>query len=189
MNQDVLEMCRKRFAALAEQMDEETVACSAATIQLEGEEREVPAVVVKGAEETILRRPAVRCQVLGIETTECPVVAVGVEFPEQAKTLTGWYWSWIPMHTAGQRELLKLMASAPVWLVVVFSGEEVSRALIVQVNDIARAQYRQLNQVVESYPTNRRADTGRAIDGAQAATAAALGDGHTLETVKDIGGD
>lgn len=91
MNQNVLEMCRKRFASLAEQMEEEAVACSTATIQLEGEEREVPTVVVKGGEEAVLRRPLVRCQVLGIETSECPVVAVGVEFPEQVEALTPWY--------------------------------------------------------------------------------------------------
>lgn len=189
MNKDALERYRRRFGPLASQLEEETMACSTAALHLEGEDQEVPAFVVKGDPEANLEKPVVRCQVLGIETSECPVVAVGVEFPEQVETLTAWYWTWIPMHTADQRELLKLMASAPVWLVVVFSGERVSRALIVRVNDIARAQYRQLKQVVESYPTNRRADTERAIDAAQAATAASLGDGHTLETVKDIGGE
>lgn len=187
MNEDVLEMYQRCFEALTGQMEEETVACSTAAIQIEGQDYEVPAIVVKGGAEAKLRRPVVRCQVLGIETSECPVIAVGIEFPDQVNTLASWYWSWVPMHTTEQRELVGLMATAPAWLVVVFSGELVSRALIVQIAELARARYRRLKQMVESYPENPQADTGRAINVAQVATAAVLGDGFVLETVKDLG--
>lgn len=187
MNHDVLEMYRKRFEGLAAQMGEETIACSTARIQLEGQDYEAPAIVVKGAAEARLLRPVVRSQVLGIETSECPVVAVGIEFPHQVDNLASWYWSWVPLHTAEQRELVGLMATAPAWLVVVFSGELVSRALIVQVTELARARYRRLEQMVESYPEDPKSDTGRAIDVAQVATVGALGDGVVLETVKDLG--
>jgi hypothetical protein len=187
MNDDILETYERLFGTLAKQMDEETMACSTAVIQMEGEEYGVPAFIVKGPPDTVMERPIVRCQVLGIETSECAVVAVGVEFPFQTEALQGWYWSWLPMHTTEQRALLGLMATAPVWLLVIFSGEAVSRALIVRVNDIARARYRQLKLVVESYPTNPIADTKRAIDAAQEATADALGDGYVLETVRDLG--
>jgi hypothetical protein len=189
MNRDVLEMCQQRFKSLAEQMEAETIACSTAEIQLEGKDYEVPALVVKGNTETRLRRPIVRCQILGIETSECPVIAVGVEFPHQIETLAACYWSWLPMHTGEQREWLRLMASVPAWLVVIFSGEVVSRALKVGVSELTRARYRQLKRVVESYPTNPGADADRAINAAQAATATVLGDGYELETVKDIGRD
>jgi hypothetical protein len=188
MNQDVLEMYRKRFEALAAQMEEETIACTTGWIQVEGQDHEAPAIIVKGGAEARLRRPVVRCQVLGIETSECPVVAVGVEFPHQVDNLASWYWSWVPMHTVEQRELVGLMVTAPAWLVVVFSGELVTRALVVQVAELARARYRKLRQMVESYPEAQQADTNRAIDVAQAATAGALGDGFVLETVKDLDG-
>lgn len=187
MNHEFLEMCRQRFAWLAEQMVVETIACTTAPIHFEGTDREVPAIVVKGTRDTRLGRPMVRCQVLGIETSECPVLAVGLEFPQQVETLAGWYWSWVPMHSTDQRKLVELMAEASVWLVVVFSGDAVTRALMVGVDEVTRARYRQLKRVVESYPVNPSADTGRAIDAAQTATAAILGDGFELEVVKDIG--
>jgi hypothetical protein len=187
MNQDVLEELQRRFGDLAKRMDEETMACSTAAISLDGGEYEVLAIIVKGPPESTLNRPVVRCQVLGIETSECPVMAVGVELPYQVETLTAWYWSWIPMHTPEQRSLLESMTTAPAWLLVVFSGEIVSRALIVRVSDIAMAQYRQFRLVVESYPTNPLADTRRAIEVAQVATSDALGDGFELEIVKDLG--
>lgn len=187
MNDDVLEMYRQHFDALAGQMEEETIACSTAPIHFQGQDYEVPAIVAKGSAESRLQRPVVRCQVLGIETSQCPVIAVGVEFPHQINTFASWYWSWVPMHTAEQRDLVGLMATAPAWLVIVFSGDFVSRALIVQVSELARARYRRLKQTVESYPENPRSDTRRAIDAAQAATASALGNGFVLETVKDLG--
>lgn len=188
MNHDVLEEYRKRYEALAEQMEEETIACSTAWIQVEGRDYEAPAIVVKGSAEAKLRRPVVRCQVLGIETSECPVVAVEIEFPHQVENLASWYWAWVPMHTAGQRKLADLMATSPAWLLVVFSGELVSRALIVRVSDVARARYRTLSKVVGSYPLNPKVDVKRAIDAAQTATAGALGAGFFLETVQDLGG-
>ncbi len=93
------------------------------------------------------------------------------------------------MHTAEQRRLLEALAAAPAWLVIIFSGAAISRALLVRLDDVGRARCRQLKRVIESYPTHPEAEAQRAIDAAQAATAGALGEGWALETVRDLGPD
>lgn len=191
MKHQVLDRYQREYGPLAMRMKEGAVACAPGRLQLEGRSRVVPAIVVKGLLGALPEQPIVCFQVLGVETSQGPVLAVGVEFPGQSNSLAGWRWTWIPMHTRDQRALLEILGTTSAWLVVIFSGEAASRALIVRAPADVRERCRQIKRKVDLYPTNPGADADRAIEAARMATLYPAGDGYLLQIVRDIrrGGD
>lgn len=187
MNENILEQAGQCFGKLAAQMDYETAALDYVEIDLDGQIMEIPAIVVKGRPEDILIYPTVRTQVIAVDTPECPVVALGVEFPYQESSLAGWYFTWLPMHNDHQRSFLRMLATSSMWHVVVFSGVQVTRALMVPIEQSVRSEYRQLWKLIADYPLNPDANTNWAIDRACEAMQEALGPGYVLQTIRTIG--
>ncbi len=103
MKENILEQASQCFGKLAAQMDYETAALDYVEIDLDGQIMEIPAIIVKGRPEDILVYSTVRTQLIAVDTPECPVVALGVEFPYQESSLAGWYFTWLPIHNDHQR--------------------------------------------------------------------------------------
>jgi hypothetical protein len=186
MSERILERYQREYGPLAMRLDEGETACASGCVCVKGQGYDVPAIVVKARSSAFLEQPIVRCQVLGVETSQCPVLAVGIAFPGQSDSFDGWHWAWIPMHTNERRAQVRLLVTAPAWLVVVFSGEAVHRAFIVRVPKDIREKLRQIQRMIKRYPKNPGADTDRAIDAARMASAHSLGEGHLLEIVRDL---
>jgi len=187
LKENVLEQASRRFGKLAAQMDYETAALDCVEIDLNGQIMEIPAIVVKGRPEDILVYPTVRTQLVAVDTTECPVVALGVEFPYQKSSLAGWYFTWLPMHNDHQRTFLRMLATSSMWHVVVFSGVRVTRTLMVPIEQSVRREYRKLWKLIVDYPLKPEANTNCAIDQACGAMQEALGPGYVLQTIRTIG--
>lgn len=187
MKENVLEQASQCFGKLAAQMDYETAALDNVEINLDGQIMEIPAIVVKGRPEDILVYPIVRTQLIAVDTPECPVVALGVEFPYQKSSLAGWYFTWLPMHNDHQRSFLRMLATSSMWHVVVFSGVRVTRALMVPIEQSVRREYRQLWKLIADYPMKPDANTKLAIDRACEVMQGALGPGYVLQTIRTIG--
>ena len=185
---DVLEQASRRFGKLAAQMDYETAALDYVELDLDGHFMQIPAIVVKVRPEDILVYPTVRTQLIAVDTPECQVVALGVEFPYQKSSLTGWYFTWLPMHNDYQRSILRMLATSSMWHVVVFSGVRVTRALMLPIEQSVRREYRQLWKLIADYPLKPEANTKWAIDRACEAMQEALGPGYVLQTIRTIGG-
>jgi hypothetical protein len=188
LKENVLDQASHCFGKLAAQMDYETAALDCVEIDLDGQIMEIPAIVVKCRPEDILVYPTVRTQLIAVDTPECPVVALGVEFPYQRSSLAGWYFAWLPMHDDHQRSFLRMLATSSMWHVVVFSGVRVTRVLMVPINQTARRDYRQLWKLIaDNYPLKPEANTKLAIDRACGAMQEALGPGYVLQTIRTIG--
>ena len=184
---DVLEQANRCFEKLAAQLDYETAALDYVELDLDGQIMQIPAIVVKGRPEDILVYPTVRTQLIAVDTSECPVVALGVEFPYQKSSFAGWYFTWLPMHNDHQRSFLRMLATSSMWHVVVFSGVRVTRALMVPIEQSVRSEYRQLWKLIADYPLTPEANTNWAIDRACEAMQEALGPGYVLQTIRTIG--
>lgn len=150
----------KRWAEAAEL---DAVACFALPTRWEGGDVTVPAIVIKGPAGCALERPEIIVTVVGMEAPECHVVAVGLGLPYQTRPLRRQYWCFVPIDTAVQVRLLRLMATVPSWAVLVAAGDDLTEPQFANVGDATTAGLEQILKEVGRHPPIPGADVQRTV--------------------------
>lgn len=159
-----------RYGSLAEDLSVGAMNLTTTEFSLPSGRHWLPTVVLKGKPHQRLRSPNPQVHVFGVETPECPVVLVGVHFPLH-DDFGQPYVTLIPMHSAEQRSLLRIIATAPYWFYVFFSGAAPTLAFLAGCEPGLVEAYSRIWTLVAGYPLNPNANTQWAIQFASEALA------------------
>jgi hypothetical protein len=148
---------RQLFQRIASGMGPDTMTSFKLPAGPDGED--VPAIMIKGSPGCALQKEEVIFNVGALQTPECPVVIIEVEFPHPAKPLKNSYWCYWPVNTPDDIRELEVMARAPRWCVLIFSGDAVLEPfLLTPVGAQVQAQCRFILDRIRGMMLNPRAD-------------------------------
>jgi hypothetical protein len=148
---------RQLFQRIASEMGPDTMTSFELPAGPDGED--VPAIMIKGSPGSALEKEEVIFKVSALQTPECPVVVIGLEFPYPTKSLKKSYWCYWPVNTPDDLRELEVMARAPRWCVLIFSGDTVLEPfLLTPVGAQVQAQCRFIHDRIRGMTLNPRAD-------------------------------
>lgn len=176
MNVSLVELLHRAVVPAAERLEPGSMALLTADQVEDGVVRPVPIVVLKGdaAARLCPAEPGVCLAV--VETPQCPVFMFAVYIEGQTRGFPATHSVLLAMHTAEQRSLLRILASANRCLYAAISGSRPTLAFSVDTRPELREQFTTAWRGVSEFPLNPRADTAHAAACAASAMSAVAGD-------------
>ena len=143
--------------------------CAAERDDADGVAKSIPIIVLKGDADARLcpTEPGVLVGV--VETPECPLIMFGLRLDKQTCGFPPDFSTTMPMHSAEQRSLLRILANADECMYVALSGAMPTLALGVKIRPSLHELFVTAWESVATLPLNPQADVDKATDLAEAA--------------------
>jgi len=144
------------------------VLCAAERDEDDGTSRSIPIVVLKGEPDARLRPTEPGFLVGVVETPDCPMLLFGLKLDNQTSGFPHAFSVTVPMHTADQRSLLRILANADECMYVAMSGSLPTMALGMKIDPSIHELFMTAWDAVAALPLNPEADIDRARELADA---------------------
>ena len=170
MKLNLVEFLFRAIAPAAQDLAPGSMAlCAAERDGPDGTSRSMPIVILKGESEARLR-PTEPGFVIGVvETPDCPMLLVGLKLRDQTAGFPDVFSVTVPMHTADQRSLLRILATAEDYLCVAISGALPTLAMGIKLDPSVHELFTAAWDSIAALPLNPQADIDRARELAHAA--------------------
>lgn len=144
------------------------VLCAADRNEDDGTTTELPIVVLKGEPDARLNPTEPGILVGVIETPDCPMLMFGLHLDDQTSGFPRAFTVTVPMHTAEQRSLMRILANARECLYVAISGPLPTLAIGTNITPSLHEILSTAWDAIAALPLNPEADIDRAREVADA---------------------
>jgi hypothetical protein len=152
-----------RFGPTVEKMPYDSIYIVSTELEINGKPTDIPVIVMRGDVGSRLSTNEISIRLAGFHTSFCPVVTIDLIFPFQEGSFDSSYWIFLPMNSANQRSLLRIIMKSRFWFLVAFCGNVPMKRMFIPIGIKSSQSYSEAWHLVSQYPVDPNANTDSAV--------------------------
>ena len=163
MDSQEIQFLISRFGPTVEKMPDDSIYIVSTEFEINGKLTDVPAIVMRGDVGSRLDTNEISIRLSGFHTSFCPVVTIDLIFPFQEGSFDSSYWIFLPMNTAAQRSLLRIITKSRFWFLVAFGGDVPTKRMLIPIGQKSSRSCGEAWHLISQYPVDPEANTDGAV--------------------------